>query len=90
MSFPSSPDSGETTLGEDVVNIPSSEILRRYAECGLTGEFQFVRSEYAGSVFIKDGRFVHAVTGNLIGDEAMREMQGYFIWRSNTNEMIAI
>ena len=81
--------------------LPLPDIIQLVSVSGKTGKFTLTREADRGFIFLKNGQMVHAVTGELIGEEAIYSLaiwnQGDFqftpgeeperqtITKSNTN-----
>ncbi|HYC61088.1 MAG TPA: DUF4388 domain-containing protein [Thermoanaerobaculia bacterium] len=81
--------------------LPLPDIIQLVSVSGKTGKFTLTRDNDRGFIFLKNGQMVHAVTGDLIGEEAIYSLaiwnQGEFqfspgeeperqtITKSNTN-----
>ena len=81
--------------------LPLPDIIQLVSVSGKTGKFTLTRDSDRGFIYLKNGQMVHAVTGDLIGEEAIYSLaiwnQGEFqfnpseeperqtITKSNTN-----
>ncbi len=54
--------------------LPLPDILQLVAVSGKTGSFKFLGEGTVGKIFLADGRVVHAVVGDLQGEEAVYEL----------------
>src|SRR5437762_3051707 len=53
------------------------DIVQRGSAAGETGKFTLVRDEEKGSLFLKQGRIVHAEVGDVTGDEAVHVLASW-------------
>jgi len=51
--------------------LPLPDIIQLVSVSGKTGKFSLTRDNERGSIFLKSGQMVHAVVGDLIGEEAI-------------------
>src|SRR5438105_7372926 len=53
------------------------DIVQLVSASGKTGKFTLVRDEEKGSLFLKQGRIVHAEVGDVTGDEAVHVLASW-------------
>lgn len=67
--------------------LPLPDIIQLVSVSGKTGKFTLTRESDRGFIFLKNGQMVHAVTGELIGEEAIYSLaiwnQGDFQFTPN-------
>ena len=51
--------------------LPLPDIIQLVSVSGKTGKFTLTRDGDRGFIFLKNGQMVHAVVGDLIGEEAI-------------------
>src|SRR5438128_12617716 len=51
--------------------LPLPDIIQLVSVSGKTGKFTLTRDADRGFIFLKNGQMVHAVIGDLIGEEAI-------------------
>jgi len=58
--------------------LPLPDIIQLVSVSGKTGKFTLTRDSDRGFIYLKNGQMVHAVTGDLIGEEAIYSLA---IWK---------
>jgi len=53
------------------------DVIQLVSASGKTGKFTLVRDEEQGTVFLKQGRIVHAEVGDIAGDEAVHVLASW-------------
>jgi len=53
------------------------DVIQLVSDSGKTGKFTLVRDEEQGTVFLKQGRIVHAEVGDIAGDEAVHVLASW-------------
>lgn len=59
--------------------LPLPDIIQLVSVSGKTGKFTLTRDSDSGLIYLKNGQMVHAVVGNLVGEEAIYALA---IWNS--------
>jgi hypothetical protein len=59
--------------------LPLPDIIQLVSVSGKTGKFNLTRDAERGAIFLKNGQMVHAVVGDLVGEEAIYALA---IWNS--------
>src|SRR5687768_8817126 len=51
--------------------LPLPDIIQLVSVSGKTGKFTLTRDADRGAIYLKNGQMVHAVIGDLVGEEAI-------------------
>src|SRR5215211_6673097 len=59
--------------------LPLPDIIQLVSVSGKTGKFTLTRDADSGFIYLKNGQMVHAITGDLVGEEAIYSLA---IWNA--------